>query len=458
MLPLGALLFLLYGMYLVSCGVQSPTLLRCRRLLIFFAALLSLMAALQLPLPWGLDLSALGATPWMALADGESRVFERANALGLLLFAFLIWRIEAPMSRWNDSLLHVLLLALLCYFSIAHLLSLSGSDLVVYFQNHVGRFQAVVATEFLTLGLLLDWLARRAQTAQGEVGSAGRSSFRNASLLLVGLLLLGNLVYLRTTRQLEPQHLDYLDSAFRLQVRQANQALAQAVGLADRLVTAVPSGLDEPGRLNRMIRREVLAIRLWDAQGRLVAQAGLPATGATFDQDLGEGRRLIWSEGAVLRLERPVLRASGALGGRVVFDLRMPALDGVLMATEAFGPDVETLICVAHDVNHARCLPSRLRQAAVLLERTSASGAAMFAALEGKSGQVRARNANGVPVFVVHGALAPYRLGLISTVPLSMLAKSNQGVFAAYFLLALVELLAISWFWRAALPARAATS
>jgi hypothetical protein len=103
-------------------------------------------------------------------------------------------------------------------------------------------------------------------------------------------------------------------------------------------------------------------------------------------------------------------------------------------------------------------LPSRLRQAAVLLERTSASGAAMFAALEGKSGQVRARNANGVPVFVVHGALAPYRLGLISTVPLSMLAKSNQGVFAAYFLLALVELLAISWFWRAALPARAATS
>ncbi len=113
---------------------------------------------------------------------------------------------------------------------------------------------------------------------------------------------------------------------------------------------------------------------------------------------------------------------------------------------------------MAHDANHARCLPSRLRQAAVLLERTSASGAAMFAALEGKSGQVRARNANGVPVFVVHGALVPYRLGLISTVPLSMLAKSNQGVFAAYFLLALVELLAISWFWRAALPARAATS
>ncbi len=195
---------------------------------------------------------------------------------------------------------------------------------------------------------------------------------------------------------------------------------------------------------NIMLSRDVSAIELSDARGRVVSAVGEfirePAMTAVLRHP--ENTTLLWKDSYYLRVATPMWE-NGTLIGTLNTEIPLPRMTRALQATHSMGESSEFMICAPLPQGRMRCFPNHHRPSGFEMQsRIDGMALPMSYALEGKSGVATMLNQQREKVFVAYRPVGDSGLGIAAKIDNDELTKPirEELLWTVPFLAALAAL------------------
>jgi PAS domain S-box-containing protein len=319
-----------------------------------------------------------------------------------LLVAFTLVALTLPYRRW----LSLLTQAVTIVIGIAGFISLIGYSLqleLIYSWYRYTRMALHTAGGFtvLALGLWLAWYRTTIEAGAFEQHEDQRINFIGGALIVIVAVVAGISGFSLLARHTERIALHALTIELDGQMRAIDDALnererdvewiARLPELHERLAHAGAdpknSGLLQQW-LATLIADEVAAITLYSAQGSLVASAGTPWRTPEIDIAASPGVRLLWQDGARVRVFERLTDERRVPLGSIEVELSLPLVAQIIRSTAKVSATGDLRICGDLDGAVMQCLPTRLEPRAMRSAPRTMRGVElpMSLALRGESG------------------------------------------------------------------------
>jgi PAS domain S-box-containing protein len=296
-----------------------------------------------------------------------------------LLAAFTLASLTFPYRRWLSLLTQTVTIVI----GIAGFISLIGYSLqleLIYSWYRYTRMAVHTAGGFtvLALGLWLAWYRMTIEAGAFDEHEDQRINFIGGALIIIVAVVAGISGFSLLARHTERIALHALTIELDAQLRALDNALnerardvewiARLPALRERLadVAADPknaAGLQE--WLSTLIAGDVAAINVYSSQGSLIASAGAPWRSAEIDIKASPQVRLLWRDGARVRVSSRLTGADRAALGSIEVELDLPLVAEMIRSTAKVSATGDLRICGDLDDASMQCLPTRLEPRAV---------------------------------------------------------------------------------------------
>ena len=160
-------------------------------------------------------------------------------------------------------------------------------------------------------------------------------------------------------------------------------------------------------------------LQIQDRQGKEVFSLGdlFPNPDVSIPVKItGQDAELIWKEGYILSVERPIIK-NGVTFGKVITTQKIPGLDRVLRAMQFSGDTTDTGLC--HRTGDTfECFPSRFvgRTRGIPMFDKGGPAYPMSHALLGETGIIYANDIRGIPVLAAYAPIGSSGLGIVTKI------------------------------------------
>ncbi len=269
----------------------------------------------------------------------------------------------------------------------------------------------------------------------------------------------------QTERTMKDNLAHSLESRARVFQNEVNDAMRVATGVSQRngfrnALERLSAGRDSPevrekivGTVTRLLDgryNDITAAALYDARGRVLAQAGRFVTDSEFTAPLplDQPAVLLWDQGLVLQIKLNMVEGNQRLGV-LMLDVRLKEIDAMLKDRTGLGATGAVAVC-APSGDDLQCLHAQYDyRVAKILRHRNGDPLPMSHALADESGVSSNVDDRGKEVVSAYGPIDALGLGMLLEIDKAEMQQPIRarlrGMLAALAVLALVGLLLLRW-------------